>query len=115
MLIPNSTPLIMSSPPVPGFKVYEYLVYSRHRFQMRKARWKGMEDSMDDSIDENLRTMDQLCFSSQFYFVVTLLYWGIILLVFGIQACILNRSVGSYCFFALIPIDPLSAQLYSIH
>ena len=53
-----------------GWKVYEYMKYARYRFNNRTARWKGLEKSYDESIDYSLRTVDQMCFSSQFYFVL---------------------------------------------
>ena len=55
-----------------GWKVYEYLKYARHRFENRTARWKGLERSYDESIDYSLRSVDQLCFSSQFYFILAI-------------------------------------------
>jgi hypothetical protein len=55
-----------------GWKVYEYMKYARYRYLNRTARWKGLERSYDESIDYTLRTVDQLCFSSQFYFVLGL-------------------------------------------
>ena len=55
-----------------GWKVYEYLKYARYRFINRTSRWKGLERVYDESIDPGLRAIDQMCFSSQFYFVLAL-------------------------------------------
>jgi len=55
-----------------GWKVYEYLKYARYRFVNRTSRWKGLERVYDESIDPGLRAIDQMCFSSQFYFVLAL-------------------------------------------
>ena len=55
-----------------GWKVYEYLKYARYRFINRTSRWKGFERVYDESIDPGLRAIDQMCFSSQFYFVLAL-------------------------------------------
>jgi hypothetical protein len=55
-----------------GWKVYEYMKYARYRFQNRTARWKGLERSYDESIDYSLRSVDQMCFSSQFYFILAI-------------------------------------------
>jgi hypothetical protein len=68
-----------------GWKVYEYLVYSKYRFLQRESRWKGMEDTLDECLDETVRTLDQMCFSSQFYFMLTVHVSGIIYFVFGIE------------------------------
>jgi hypothetical protein len=53
-----------------GLKIFEYLVYARYRFLKREARWKGMERHLDECIEEVHRTLDQMCFSSQYYFIV---------------------------------------------
>jgi len=55
-----------------GWKVYEYLKYARYRFINRTSRWKGLERTYDESIDPGLRAIDQMCFSSQYFFVITL-------------------------------------------
>ena len=39
----------------------------------RETRWKGLEDSLDECIDESVRTLDQMCFSSQYYMMMTVL------------------------------------------
>lgn len=35
-------------------------VYTRYRFLQRETRWKGLEDSLDECIDESMRTLDQV-------------------------------------------------------
>merc|ERR1711871_1570958 len=54
-----------------GWKIYDYLVYTRYRFLQRETRWKGLEDSLDECIEEGMRTLDQMCFSSQYYLMIT--------------------------------------------
>ena len=54
-----------------GWKIYDYLIYTRYRFLQRETRWKGLEDSLDECIDESVRTLDQMCFSSQYYMMMT--------------------------------------------
>jgi hypothetical protein len=44
-----------------GWKIYDYLIYTRYRFLQRETRWKGLEDSLDECIDESVRTLDQMC------------------------------------------------------
>jgi hypothetical protein len=61
-----------------GWKIYEYLVYSRYRFLQRETRWKGMEPNLDECIEESLRRVDQMCFSSQYFFMMTIHVNGII-------------------------------------
>ena len=68
-----------------GWKIYDYLLYSKYRFLQRETLWKGMEDSLDECIDESLRTLDQMCFSSQFYLMTTMHVNGIVYMVLGIE------------------------------
>ncbi|GLD93027.1 hypothetical protein PINS_up001619 [Pythium insidiosum] len=68
-----------------GWKLYDYLVYCRYRFLQREHRWKGMEPNLDECIDENLRTMDQMCFSSQFFMMCTIHITGIVAFVIAIE------------------------------
>lgn len=51
----------------------------------RETRWKGFEDSLDECIDESVRTLDQMCFSSQYYAMMTIHVNGIIMFVLGMQ------------------------------
>lgn len=68
-----------------GWKIHDYLVYAKYRFRQRESRWKGLEDSLDECIDESMRTLDQMCFSSQFYMMMTIQVNGIIYLVLGTE------------------------------
>ncbi|POM73577.1 Hypothetical protein PHPALM_9561 [Phytophthora palmivora] len=68
-----------------GWKLYDYLVYCRYRFLQREQRWKGLEPNLDECIDEGLRTLDQMCFSSQFFMMCTIHITGIVFFVVGIE------------------------------
>ena len=68
-----------------GWKIYEYLVYSRYRFLQRESRWKGLENTLDECIEESLRTIDQMCFSSQYYFMMTIQVSGMMFGAFGLE------------------------------
>eukprot|EP00941_MAST-03F_sp_MAST-3F-sp1_P005185 g5185.t1 len=68
-----------------GWKLYDYMVYSRYRFLQREKRWKGLEDSLDECIEEGMRTLDQMCFSSQFYFMTTVHVTGITITSIGLN------------------------------
>ena len=71
-----------------GWKIYDYLIYTRYRFLQRETRWKGLEDSLDECIDESMRTMDQMCFSSQFYMMMTIHVNGIVYFILGMEMMI---------------------------
>jgi hypothetical protein len=68
-----------------GWKIYDYLVYTRYRFLQRETRWKGLEDSLDECIEEGMRTLDQMCFSSQFYMMLTMHVTGIMFFILGLE------------------------------
>jgi hypothetical protein len=86
-----------------GWKVYDYLVYTQYRFLQRETRWKGLEDSLDECIEEGMRTIDQMCFSSQFYFMSTIHTSGIILLVFAIETMV-RADYNMFGDEAMIPL-----------
>jgi len=74
-----------------GWKIYEYLRYAQQRFINRTERWKLKEKEQDESIDKNLRACDQVCFSTQFYFVNALHSTGLVFVVFAIEMMILAQ------------------------
>jgi len=82
-----------------GWKIYEYLRYAQQRFLNRTERWKLCEKEQDESIDKNLRALDQLCFSTQFYFINAVHAIGLVFVVFAIEMMIL----ANYNMFA----DPM--------
>ena len=78
-----------------GWKVYEYLVYSRYRFLQRETRWKGMEASLDECIDEGMRRLDQMCFSSQYFMMLTIQTTGIIYVMMAYE-CWLRSAYSPF-------------------
>merc|ERR1712000_652401 len=74
-----------------GWKIHDYLVYTRYRFMQREARWKGMEDNLDESIEESMRSLDQMCFSSQYYMMMTIHVNGILYFVLSMEMMIRNE------------------------
>jgi hypothetical protein len=64
---------------VHGWKIYDYVSYQRYRFTVREHRWLMRNEIFDESIGEEMQTIDMLCFSSQYYFLVS---------QFGFAVCI---------------------------
>merc|ERR1711937_600971 len=78
--------LLMAQELNQGWKVYDYVAYQDYRFQVREKRWQmAAWDTLDESIAEPLQAIDMMCFSSQFYFMTTLLAWGNMTSMFGIS------------------------------
>ena len=90
-----------------GWKIYEYLEYCKIRFLQRETWWKGFEKStLDECIDESLQTMDQMCFSSQYYMLNTMHVNAIIYLILGIEMMARARytTFGDPAMFPIVAI-----------
>ncbi|KAL3798696.1 hypothetical protein HJC23_004447 [Cyclotella cryptica] len=69
-----------------GWKILDYLEYCRVRFFQREVSWKGLENNaMDECIEESLRSIDHVCFSSQYYMMNTIHVNGIVYFVMGVE------------------------------
>jgi hypothetical protein len=55
------------------------------RFSQRSLSWKGYERQMNASIADEFKTLDQLNFSSQFYFIVGMFSWGHVNCIWSFQ------------------------------
>ena len=84
-----------------GWRILDYLAYARYRFVQRETRWKGFDDQRDECIEEPLRSLDQMCFSSQYYTMVCGHVNGIVLLVLGVQM-ILRAAYNPFADQALV-------------
>jgi hypothetical protein len=78
MFILNSQELIH------GWKVYDYVSYQKYRFSTREKRWMLMSETLDESIAEGMQTLDLMCFSSQYYFLLALFALGMLNNMFAI-------------------------------
>jgi len=72
-----------------GFKMYDYLTYCEFRFKNRTTNWINHQP-LDKSVLHAFRSLDNMSFSSQYYFIITLVTWGIILIDLGIITIIEN-------------------------
>jgi len=68
-----------------GWKVTDYLEYCAYRFVIRTTDWKGNDNLLDQHLCPHVRSIDQMCFSDQFYFVILLQTLGVISWLFGMQ------------------------------
>ena len=73
-----------------GYRIYDYFTYCNYRFNVRQQRWLTTA-ALDRSIVHSYRSLDQLCFSSQFYYLISLSTWGIIFLYLGVTCMIRNN------------------------
>ena len=68
-----------------GWKVYDYISYQKYRFSVRENRWMLHSTLLDESISEGFQTLDMLCFSSQYYFIMTLFTFGMMFIILAIE------------------------------
>lgn len=75
---------------VHGFKLLDYLSYSRYRFRVRKTAWVPQNFQLDKFIHQSYRSLDNLKFSDQLYFMGTITATGLFLFTIGISVMIQN-------------------------
>jgi hypothetical protein len=73
-----------------GFKIYDYLTFSEYRFKIRTKKWINRLP-LDRSVSNAWRSLDNMSFSSQFYFVITLVTWGTVILTIGCTTMIKQK------------------------
>lgn len=108
--------LLMAQELIHGWKVYDYVAYQNYRFQVREKRWQmAAWDTLDESIAEPLQAIDMMCFSSQFFFMTTILAWGNLTIMFGISI-VLRTSVNGtgYNFFGDVALPIIIVGTWSI-
>lgn len=52
-----------------GWRLTDYFEFCNYRFLSRPNRWKGLGETVDETVAPTLRSMDLACFSEQFYFM----------------------------------------------
>ncbi len=87
-----------------GWRVYDYLSYTRWRFSNRENRW-SLFGQFDESLSDQFQSIDLLCFSSQYYFILTLLTLGFGSNIFAITI-FLRRKYN----FLADPVFPIIAS-----
>eukprot|EP00933_Yihiella_yeosuensis_P063043 TRINITY_DN6609_c2_g2_i1.p1 TRINITY_DN6609_c2_g2~~TRINITY_DN6609_c2_g2_i1.p1 ORF type:complete len:1191 (-),score=286.08 TRINITY_DN6609_c2_g2_i1:195-3314(-) len=70
-----------------GWHVTEYLEYCNYRYLVRTTDWKGNDNQHDQTLSPHVRSLDQMCFSDQYYYVNLLMTFGILSWIFGMQVC----------------------------
>lgn len=84
-----------------GWRMYDYLSFQRWRFANRESRWNLLSQK-DESVTRSLQSMDLLCFSSQYYFILSLVSIGFGTNMLGLTICLRKK----YNFLA-DPVFPL--------
>lgn len=78
--------------------------YCKHRYNKRQFRWKAIDPHEDESIGEGIRSLDLMCFSSQYYFIISFASVGTGLMVMAMQTLLRQadqaKNAGVYNPFA---------------
>ena len=80
---------------VHGWKIYDYIAYQKYRFSVRDYRWILRNEMLDESIDQEMQTLDLMCFSSQYYFILTITGYSSFLIQVAIEM-FLRRSFNPF-------------------
>ncbi len=94
-----------------GWKILEYLEYCNVRFLQREMWWKGLEkNTLEECIEDSLKKIDQMCFSSQYYMLNTIHLNAMLYFILGIE--MMTRA--KYTVFGDPIVIPLAASIILI-
>ena len=68
--------------------MFYFLLEFQNRFKNRKRFWKALDDETNNLVENEVRSLDKMCFSSQYYFSITVHLAGQVLMVLGLQIII---------------------------
>eukprot|EP00927_Polykrikos_kofoidii_P025916 TRINITY_DN23207_c0_g1_i1.p1 TRINITY_DN23207_c0_g1~~TRINITY_DN23207_c0_g1_i1.p1 ORF type:complete len:1174 (-),score=248.35 TRINITY_DN23207_c0_g1_i1:98-3358(-) len=74
-----------------GWHVLDYYEFCAYRFETRTHGWKGREQTYDEAVAPHMRSLDGLCFSEQFYFVIALNSLGMLAWLIGMQVIFVSN------------------------
>lgn len=71
-----------------GFKLFDYFSYCQYRYQKRQISWVARNHQLSKFLDIKYRSLDNMCFSDQFYFMGSVVVYGILQVVIGTSVII---------------------------
>ena len=95
-----------------GWRVYDYFSYQRWRFYNREQRWNLLAQ-VDESVTPSLQSIDVMCFSSQYYFILAALTLGFGTNIFGVTICLRRQYsfLGDPIFPLIVATVVMSCEL----
>merc|ERR1711871_190974 len=66
-----------------GWKLHDYIAFCNERFSKRTRRWMGNDTELNEALQADLRPLDHMCMSDQFFFMTSLHALGIMFTVLG--------------------------------
>ncbi|CAD7965434.1 unnamed protein product [Amoebophrya sp. A25] len=73
-----------------GWRLCDYFEFCAYRFTSRPVRWKGLGETIDETVAPSLRTVDLACFSEQYYFMNFIATLGMLTYILGFQIILQN-------------------------
>ena len=73
-----------------GTRIYDYMYLCQWRWKNRLTRWLLDDARLDSSIGQSTQALHHLCFSPQFYFIVTYAISGGLFVTYGITCWIVH-------------------------
>ena len=74
-----------------GFKIYSYLEYLGDRFRTRDEAWVMHSKHVDLAVSNSNRTIDLSCFSSQYYFLIMMHSFSLVLAALAVEGMLQNN------------------------
>lgn len=97
--------------------LFEYFEEIKHRFLSRLTFWKIDDDDIEEGLEDRFHRLDQACFSSQFYFIITVYSSGMLFVVMGMVTMVaathqVFEDVASY--YILVTFIVICLGLYLV-
>ena len=87
-----------------NWKLFEYVQFCNDRFANRSRRWVGLDNTINEELPPDLRAMDQMCLSTQYFLLGSLHATGIVMSVLGYML-VLHQGHNLFS-------DPLAIPLF---
>ena len=94
-----------------SWKLFEYVQFCNERFANRSRRWVGLDNTINEELPPDLRAMDQMCLSTQFYLLGALHATGIVMTVLGYML-VLHRSHNLFRDPLVMPLSGLVSLFF---
>jgi hypothetical protein len=79
-----------------GWRLFDYLLYQRHRFESRDCKWTLHSPYCDESVSNAFQTLDLMGFSSQYYFASGIVAVSSISVIVGTTILLRQKSYNAF-------------------
>jgi hypothetical protein len=96
-----------------SWKLFEYIQFCQERYKNRSRRWVGLDTTINEELPPDLRAMDQMCLSVQFFMLGSLHASGIVMAVLGYML-VLHKSHNIFGDPMVMPIFFLMLLAFNV-